>query len=359
MRIDDLNEAPMGVLNRMAQKVVSKVPGSIGAKAQGKLDTGKVANQWKKDYMTYLGRTGQKPDTENLKAYLKTLGLSDQDSIDIVGESALIERALTGGEIDKIMLKAAQKGAAGGTSASSSATSVNEPAAGDAAATSGQAEPAASQAANEPAAGDAAATSGQAEPAASQAAPAKPSLAQRAGQAIKGLAGKAASAVGQKLAPAAGASAQKVEPTVGGAAKPKMNIGRAATQQPPGVTAPATSKGAGAGIDTYINNWAKNINAAASPQEKINLAKEVINFLKDRKGSPEGKRGAAMAKSVLKRSNDPTLQKMAQSGAFALERKMYAVANKLLEAIGLTWRDLGYRISVTESTSDYVVIIER
>ena len=336
MRIDDLNEAPMGILNRMAQKVVSKVPGSIGAKAQGKLDTGKVANQWKKDYMTYLGRTGQKPDTENLKAYLKTLGLSDQDSIDIVGESALIERALTGGEIAKIMLKAAQKGAAGGTSASSSATSVNEPAAGDAAATSGQAEPAASQAA-----------------------PAKPSLAQRAGQAIKGLAGKAASAVGQKLAPAAGASAQKVEPTVGGAAKPKMNIGRAATQQPPGVTAPATSKGAGAGIDTYINNWAKNINAAASPQEKINLAKEVINFLKDRKGSPEGKRGAAMAKSVLKRSNDPTLQKMAQSGAFALERKMYAVANKLLEAIGLTWRDLGYRISVTESTSDYVVIIER
>ena len=340
MRIDDLNEAPMGVLNRMAQKVVSKVPGSIGAKAQGKLDTGTVANKWKKDYMTYLGRIGQKADTENLKAFLKSLGMTDQDTASIVGESALIERALARGEIDKIILKAAQIGAAqaGGTSAAQGAASGATPS------DSANAEP---TQASEPAA--------QRAPAAAQ----PQSMTQRAGQAVKSLAGKAASAIKSKLAPGAASTGaqQQAEPAVG--AKPKMNIGRAATQQPAGITAPSTSKGAGAGIDTYVNNWAKNINAAATPQEKINLAKEVINFLKDRKGSPEGKRGAAMAKSVLKRSNDPTLQKMAQSGAFALERKMYTFANKLLEAVGLTWKDLGYRIAVTESTTDYVVIVQR
>lgn len=340
MRIDDLNEAPMGVLNRMAQKVVSKVPGSIGAKAQGKLDTGTVANKWKKDYMTYLGRIGQKADTENLKGFLKTLGMTDQDTVSIVGESALIERALARGEIDKIILKAAQMGAAqaSGTGSPQGAASGSIPS------DSSNAEPAQ---ANEPAA--------QQAPAAAQ----PQSMAQKAGQAVKSLAGKAASAIKSKLAPSAATTPASTTTTPTAVTKPKMNIGRAATQQPAGITAPPTSKGAGSDIDTYVNNWAKSINSATNPQQKIELAKEVINFLKDRKGSPEGKRGAAMAKSVLKRSNDPTLQKMAQSGAFALERKLYAAANKLLEAVGLTWKDLGYRIAVTESTTEYVVIVQR
>lgn len=309
MRIDDLNEAPMGVLNRMAQKVVSKVPGNIGATAQGKLDTGRVANQWKKDYMTYLGRTGQKADTENLKAFLKTLGLNDQDTASIVGESALIERALTSGELDKIMLKAAQKGAAGGLGASNVS--------------------------------DAGSQSAEPEQTPQQTTPKSPTLAQKAGQAVKGLASKAAAVIKGKMSPNKISGQSKVEPSVST------------------TTAATPVKGTGSGIDTYINNWAKSINAAASPQEKINLAKEVISFLRDRKGSSEGQRGAAMAKAVLKRSKDPTLQKMAQSGAFALERKIYAAANKLLESVGLTWKDLGYRIAVTESTADYVVIIER
>lgn len=332
MRIDDLNEAPMGILNRMAQKVVSKVPGSVGAKAQGRLETGQVANQWKKDYMKYLGRIGQKADTENLKAFLKSLGMTDQDTNAIVGESALIERALTGAEIDKIILKAAQKGGGEAMTGKSSGD-----AAGSDAAPSAQPEtPSAAPDSSAPAS--------------------KPSLAQRAGQAVKGLAGKAASAIGQKLSPGAATAqaGQRIEPTVKGVAAPQQPAA-----QPQATAGAAPAKAAGSSIDTYINNWAKNINAAASSQEKVALAKEVINFLKDRKGSPEGQRGAAMAKAVLKRSNDPKVQQMVKSGAFALERKMYAVVNKLLEAVGLTWRDLGYRIAVTESTSEFVVIVER
>jgi ribosomal protein L12E/L44/L45/RPP1/RPP2 len=297
MRIDDINEAPMGMLNRMTQKVVSKVPGNMGLQAQGKLETGKVANQWKRDYMKYLGRVGQKPDTENLKAFLKSLGMADQDAVSIVGESALIERALTGKEIDNAILKAAQKGA--GQVGLGSAPSTASPAAP------------------------------------------KTSFVKRAGQKVKGFASKASDAIGQTFSKPA-ATQNRIEPTL-------------TTQTPPA----AAKSAPGSDIDTYINNWAKNINAAATTQEKINLAKEVIGFLKDRKGSPEGKRGVIMAKSVLKRQNDPTLQKIMKSGAFALERKIYAAVNKLLESIELTWKDLGYRVSISESTSDYVVIVKR
>ena len=54
MNLDDLNEAPMGILNKLGQKVLSKVPGNIGAKAQGKLDAGRLANKWKQEYMKFL-----------------------------------------------------------------------------------------------------------------------------------------------------------------------------------------------------------------------------------------------------------------------------------------------------------------
>jgi hypothetical protein len=39
MKINELNEAPLGMLGTAYQKAISKIPGSIGASAQGKLDT--------------------------------------------------------------------------------------------------------------------------------------------------------------------------------------------------------------------------------------------------------------------------------------------------------------------------------
>lgn len=301
MKINDvIVEAPMGILQRTGQKIMSKVPGSTGIKAQGRLDTGRVANDWKRQYMQFLGRTGQKASTENLTAFLKRIGLDDQTISKTVSEHMVFERLLTRTEIDKLILSAAQNAAGG-----SSNTAATAPA--------DDTEPNNATAQN------------TAAPAA-----AKPGLLKRAagalGRSVKGAMSKIA---GQ---PAAAAAA------------------------PTAASTPATAKPAGSNIDLYINNWAKNINAAKSSQEKIALAKEVINFLKDRKGSPEGQRGAAMAKAVLKRSNDPRVQQIAQSGAFAMERKIYTVANKLLEAVGLSWKDLGYRILVTESTATHVMI---
>lgn len=336
MKIDEvIVEAPMGILQRAGQKIMSKVPGSMGAKAQGKLDTGRVANEWKKQYMNYLGRTNQQPSTESLTAFLKKLGLDDQIIGGSVSEYVVFERPLTRAEVDKFILSAAQKAADSGLGAAASASAGKTAGASSAAPGAGSA-------------GTSAADAGANTAAAGSAAPAaKPGLLKRAAgavsQAVKGAVSRAAGA-------ATSGAGSRVEPTVsapsGAASAPSSAAGAKA----------APAKAAGSDIDTYINNWAKSINSAATPQEKINLAKEVINFLKDRKGSPEGQRGATMAKSVLKRSGDPTLQKMAQSGAFAMERKMYAIANKLLEAVGLSWKDLGYRVLVTESTAKHVMI---
>lgn len=55
MKIDDvIVEAPMGMLKRAGLGIKKMVPGSAGHKAQGQLDTGKVANKWKKQYSVYL-----------------------------------------------------------------------------------------------------------------------------------------------------------------------------------------------------------------------------------------------------------------------------------------------------------------
>lgn len=365
MRINEINEAPMGLLARAGNKIVSKIPGNMGATAQGKLDTGKVANKWRRDYATYLGRTGQKPSTETLTAFLQSLGMKDASSL--VGESVIFERPLTSSEVDKIMLKAAQIGAGAASGASSGA-----PAGGGspAPAGSGAPEPAADAGgAEEPSAGSSApppsrspapagggaptpSTAGGPAAGGSAPTPAKPGLLRRAAGAVGGALKRA---VGGAGAPASDGASEPA-PASGGAPAPSGSP--APTPAAPTRTAGGTVKQdpAGGSVDTYVNNWAKTINAAKTPQEKINLAKEVINFLKDRKGSPEGQRGAAMAKAVLKRSGDPTLAKMAQSGAFAMERKMYVVANAILEATGLTWKMLGMRIDLNESNLKIVTI---
>jgi len=314
MKIDDvIVEAPMGMLKRAGLGIKKMVPGSAGHKAQGQLDTGKVANKWKKQYSVYLGRINQQPSTENLAAFLKQLGLDDDLVKGTVSETMFIERALTKPEVDKLLLTAAQK-AATGTAPSSAA----EP---DSAATG--------------------ATSGTAAPDDAAAAPTaksdKSNIFARAAGAVKGMLSKKA-------------ATPRVEPTV---AAP------AAATAPAAASTAAKAAPAGGSVDSYVNNWAKAMRSAGSKDQQIALAKEIIGFLRDRKGSPEASRGAQMAKAVLKRSAEPDVRRIAQSNVFAMERKIYAVASKILESVGLTWKDIGYKILVTESTADYVVISER
>ena len=287
MNLDDLNEAPMGMLNRLGQKVLSKIPGSIGAKAQGKLDTGKVANQWEKEYMTYLGRVGQKnPSTETLAGFLKTKGFSDDDLKDVIGESALVyERVISGRELDSMILKAAQRAAGGGSKSASQASS----------------SPSSVQTRQEPQVPPPGIATAQ--PPAKPAVPSKPAAKQIPQQ--------------QKQTPDSGAN-------------------------------------------NYLNSWAKSIRTAVSSADKMKLAQEMIKFIGDRQGTPQGKMLAKAAEMVIKRLGDPQVAKVIGGlKKFQMERANYAIASYILSEMGLTWKDINMKIVLSESTSNYVTIAYR
>jgi len=72
-----VDEAPMGLMKTGMNKLASFVPGSIGAKAKGALQTGGNANAMYKEFYTYLGKKGLKPTTASISAFLKTKGVSD------------------------------------------------------------------------------------------------------------------------------------------------------------------------------------------------------------------------------------------------------------------------------------------
>lgn len=273
MNLDDLNEAPMGMLNKLGQKILSKVPGSIGSAAQGKLDTGRVANEWKKEYMQFLGRIGQKnPSTETLLGFLKSKKIEPEDAQTFVKEHMTVyERVLTGKEVDQMILKAAQF-AASGTGKVRIEPDIDVP-------------------------------TSQAQTAAPAATPAS------------------------------------------------------AAKSVPKITAPAQKQTPDSGVNNYLNSWAKSIRTAVDSADKMKLAQEMIKFIGDRQGTPQGKMLAKAAEMVIKRLGDPQVAKVIGGlKKFQMERANYAVAAYMLSEMGLTWKDIGMKIVLSESTSEYVTI---
>jgi hypothetical protein len=67
-----LDEKPMGALSSIGNKIASKF-GS--GKAMGKLDTGKIANDLRKQFDVYLGKTGQQADAQVIIDFLSSMGL--------------------------------------------------------------------------------------------------------------------------------------------------------------------------------------------------------------------------------------------------------------------------------------------
>jgi hypothetical protein len=67
-----LDEKPMGALAGLGNKIASKF-GS--GKAMGKLDTGKIANDLRKQFDVYLGKTGQQADAQVIVDFLSSIGL--------------------------------------------------------------------------------------------------------------------------------------------------------------------------------------------------------------------------------------------------------------------------------------------
>lgn len=115
-------------------------------------------------------------------------------------------------------------------------------------------------------------------------------------------------------------------------------------------------------MNSYIQSAAKTLNATADKNQKMALAKELVNYMADRKDYPEWKNGLATVQQVIKKSGlDPNFANSAvnriNAGQKMAEAWKIFYINKLLEAIDLTWEDLGL-VVLKESTSKNYIIAE-
>ena len=115
-------------------------------------------------------------------------------------------------------------------------------------------------------------------------------------------------------------------------------------------------------MNQYIQSAAKTLNATTDKNQKMALAKELVNYMADRKDYPEWKNGLATVQQVIKKSGlDPNFSNSAvnriNAGQKMAEAWKIFYINKLLEAIDLTWEDLGL-VVLKESTSKNYIITE-
>ena len=99
-------------------------------------------------------------------------------------------------------------------------------------------------------------------------------------------------------------------------------------------------------INNYIAGAAKAINSTTDKKQKIALTKELVNSMADRQGSPEWENALVGVQGIIKRSGvDPSFAATAisnlKSGKTMSEAWRVYVANRLIESVGLTWKDLG------------------
>lgn len=123
-----------------------------------------------------------------------------------------------------------------------------------------------------------------------------------------------------------------------------------------GSTAPGPASLAAAGanaqrqtnqnLNSYVQNAAKTLNSATSPQQKMALTKELVNFMADRKDYPEWDNAVATVQQVIKRGGlnpnfaNSAMNRIKAGQTMAEAWQIYAI-NKLLEAVEISWDELG------------------
>jgi len=149
----------------------------------------------------------------------------------------------------------------------------------------------------------------------------------------------------------------------------------APTTQPAQGTAPAQKPGTSMAVgkfnqqkqttqnmNQYIQSAAKTLNATQDKNQKIALTKELVNYMADRKGYPEWDNAVATVQQVIKKGAvDPNFANAAvgkiKAGQTMAEAWKVFYINKLLEAVDLTWGDIGLTV-LKESTSKHYIIAE-
>lgn len=126
-----LTEAPMGLGKRLATGVASK----FSSQAAGKLDVGKIANQYKPEYSRWVGSTGSAPDAQSLIDFFQSKRLDTSKIQSIADSVAPGATRLNSQQIDSIIMQITQdnirKGviSTSGSQQAGTATQSNTPAA--------------------------------------------------------------------------------------------------------------------------------------------------------------------------------------------------------------------------------------
>jgi hypothetical protein len=135
----------------------------------------------------------------------------------------------------------------------------------------------------------------------------------------------------------------------------------------PGATAPAVAakkaqQQTTQNINNYVKQAAQEINKATDKNQKIALTKELVNSMADRQGTPEWNNAVKGVEGIIRRAGvDPGFANTAitnlRAGKTLSEAYRIYYANKLVEAVGLTWKDLG--LCVLQEGSNYYIAESR
>jgi hypothetical protein len=118
-----LDEKPMGMLKSLGNKAMA----ALGSgKAQGRVESGTMANQLRKQFDVYIGKTGQDATTTAVIEFLKSKGLPTAAASQAMGVEGGEQEPGTG---DQAAQPAAQKSAQQGTEKSATGDQAAKPAA--------------------------------------------------------------------------------------------------------------------------------------------------------------------------------------------------------------------------------------
>jgi hypothetical protein len=149
-----------------------------------------------------------------------------------------------------------------------------------------------------------------------------------------------------------GAPATPTSPTTPGAPAAKSSA------TAPAVAANKSQQQTTQNINNYVKQAAQAINQATDKNQKIALTKELVNSMADRQGTPEWNNAVKGVEGIIKRAGtDAGFANQAvnnlRSGKTMSEAWRIYFANKLVEAVGLTWKDLG--LSVLKEGKNYYI----
>ena len=111
------------------------------------------------------------------------------------------------------------------------------------------------------------------------------------------------------------------------------------------------------GLNDYVRNVAASLNKAP-PNQKFALTKELVNFMADRQNYPEWNNAVQSVQAVLKGAKlEPgfaanAIQRV-KTGQHMEAWQINAI-NALLEAVGITWKQLGYTVLEENDNSFYL-----